>query len=126
MKNLKQWQRAHEIVTKDQLVNGIPDVATQINGYEITQRQVGDCSVLSSLAVAAHLEFKSGYKKKLISWLIYPQDTLGNPMYNQTGQYVVKLFVNGAWRAVPIDDYIPVSKQGNPIGAYSSRGKLWV
>jgi calpain-7 len=126
MKNLKQWQRAHEIVTKDQLVNGIPDVATQINGYEITQRQVGDCSVLSSLAVAAHLEFKSGYKKKLISWLIYPQDTLGNPMYNPTGQYVVKLFVNGAWRAVPIDDYIPVSKQGNPIGAYSSRGKLWV
>lgn len=104
----------------------MPDVATQINGYEITQKQVGDCSVLSSLAVAAHLEFKSGYKKKLISWLIYPQDTLGNPMYNPTGQYVVKLFVNGAWRAIPIDDYIPVSKHGNPIGAYSSRGKLWV
>ena len=87
---------------------------------------MGDCSVLSSLAVAAHLEFKSGYKKKLISWLIYPQDTLGNTMYNTTGQYVVKLFVNGAWRAIPIDDYIPVSKQGHPIGAYSSRGKLWV
>jgi hypothetical protein len=50
----------------------MPDIATEINGYEVSQRQVGDCSVLSSLAVAAHFEFKSKWTKKIVSWLIYP------------------------------------------------------
>jgi hypothetical protein len=58
------------MISSDMFRNGCPDVATDINGYEVSQRQVGDCSVLSSLAVAAHWEFKT--KRKLISWLIYP------------------------------------------------------
>lgn len=47
-------------------------------------------------------------------------------MYNPTGQYVVKLFVNGTWRGISIDDYLPVNSWGEFICAYSSRGKLWV
>lgn len=46
---------------------GRPDVATNITGYEVMQRKVGDCSVLSSLAVAAHYEFKLKHQKRLIS-----------------------------------------------------------
>ena len=104
----------------------MPDIATEINGYEVSQRQVGDCSVLSSLAVAAHFEFKSKWTKKIVSWLIYPQDTNGRPIFNPTGQYVVKLFVNGMWRGIQVDDYLPVNDWGQFICAYSSRGKLWV
>ena len=39
---------------------------------------------------------------------------------------MVKLFVNGAWRAVKIDDYLPINKSGNWLCAYSDKGKLWV
>jgi len=39
---------------------------------------------------------------------------------------VVKLFVNGTWRGVQIDDFLPVHTHGHYLCAYSSRGKLWV
>jgi calpain-7 len=39
---------------------------------------------------------------------------------------VVKLFVNGAWRSVKIDDYFPADDWGLLLCAYSSKGKLWV
>ena len=48
-------------------INGRPDVATGITGYEIMQRKIGDCSVLSSLAVAAHYELKMKYSRRVIS-----------------------------------------------------------
>jgi calpain-7 len=126
MQRLKGWQRVSELIDQRHLIDGKPDIATEINGYEVCQKQVGDCSVLSSLAVAAHYEFKHKWQKKLISWLIYPQDTKGNPIFNPTGKYVVKLFVNGAARGITVDDYFPVNQYGNFIGAYSNRGKLWV
>ena len=90
------------------------------------QKQVGDCSVLSSLAVAAHFEMKTGWQKRIITNNIFPQDTAGNPIYNPTGEYIVKLFVNGTWRGVQVDDFFPMSTNGHWLCAYSSRGKLWV
>ena len=90
------------------------------------QRKIGDCSVLSSLAVAAHYELKYKYQRRLISCQIYPQDQLGFPIYNPCGKYIVKLFINGMWRGVEIDDYLPVDEYGNFICAYSNKGKLWV
>lgn len=118
--------RPIDVADSSQFTNGMPDIATQINGFEIMQKSVGDCSVLSSLAVAAHFEMKNKYQKKLISHNIYPQDQVGNPIYNPAGQYVVKLFINGCWRGVTIDDYFPRSKYNSWSGAYSGRGKLWV
>lgn len=61
MKHFSQWVRPCEIIQKAQYVDGKPDIATKITGYEIMQRKIGDCSVLSSLAVAAHYEFKWHY-----------------------------------------------------------------
>ena len=104
----------------------MPDIATQVNGYEVMQKQVGDCSVLSALAVAAHFELKSNYTKRIITKNIFPQDNNGNPIYNPTGEYIVKMFVNGTWRSVYIDDYLPMNNNGDWLCAYSSRGKLWV
>ena len=90
------------------------------------QKQVGDCSVLSALAVAAHFELKSNWTKRIITHNIFPQDNHGNPIYNPTGEYIVKLFVNGCWRGVKIDDFLPINQQGDWLCAYSARGKLWV
>ena len=108
-------------------IDGKPDIATGIHGFEIMQKQVGDCSVLSSLAVCGHYEFKFRQQgRHLISKNIFPQDNQGNPVYNPAGHYVVKLFINGMWRAVHIDDYLPVNTNNDFLCAYSSRGKMWV
>lgn len=61
MKHFKKWARPIEIIDRKFYVQGRPDVATGITGYEIMQRKIGDCSVLSSLAVAAHYELKMKY-----------------------------------------------------------------
>lgn len=90
------------------------------------QEKVGDCSVLSSLAVTAHHEFKHHHKTRLISCNIFPQDQFGNPIYNPEGKYIVKLFLNGSWRGVEVDDYLPVNDWGTLICAYSNKSKLWV
>jgi calpain-7 len=39
---------------------------------------------------------------------------------------MVKLFVNGTWRGIFVDDYLPINSWGDYLCAYSSRGKLWV
>lgn len=67
MKNFSEWIRPIEIIDKAHYINGKIDIATSITGYEIMQRKIGDCSVLSSLAVAAHYELKFNYSKRIIS-----------------------------------------------------------
>uniref|UniRef100_A0A7S3J7Y0 Calpain catalytic domain-containing protein n=1 Tax=Euplotes harpa TaxID=151035 RepID=A0A7S3J7Y0_9SPIT len=46
-------------------------------------------------------------------------------MYNPFGQYVIRLYVNGLWRAVKIDDYFPVDGNNQLLCSYSTKGKLW-
>ena len=74
MKHFSSWVRPVEVIDRSTYINGKPDIATNITGYEIMQRKIGDCSVLSSLAVAAHYELKLKYQKRIVSCLIYPQD----------------------------------------------------
>lgn len=108
MQRLKGWYRAIDILDKKHFVGGVPDVATNITGYEIRQKKVGDCSVLCSLAVSAHHEFKQAYRQRVISCNIFPQDAKLTPIYNPEGKYIVKLYLNGSWRGVEVDDYLPV------------------
>lgn len=126
MQKLKHWFRAIDILDRSHFKNGVPVVADQITGYEIMQKSVGDCSVLCSLAVTAHHEFKHQHKIRLISSNIYPQDQYQNPIYNPEGKYIVKLYLNGSWRGVEVDDYLPVNGHGDLICAYSNKSKLWV
>jgi len=53
--------RPHEVIDKQHYVNGRINVAQGVTGYEVVQDKIGDCSVVSSLAVAAHFELKSKY-----------------------------------------------------------------
>ena len=72
MKKFSTWMRPIEFIDRKNYIDGKPDVASSITGYEVMQRKIGDCSVLSSLAVSAHYEFKFKYQKKLISCNIFP------------------------------------------------------
>ena len=39
---------------------------------------------------------------------------------------MIKMFINGVWRGVEIDDLMPVDEYGRLLTAYSNKGKLWV
>lgn len=75
----------------------------------------GICSQL--LLVGEHAKF---IPQGQFLWdLIFPQDESGTPLYNPNGKYCVKLFIQGAWRQVTVDDVVPVAQQAaQPGGAY--------
>ncbi|KAG5496158.1 hypothetical protein JKF63_02459 [Porcisia hertigi] len=48
-----------------------------------------------------------------------------HPVYNPFGKYAVKLFVDGAYRKVLVDDSLPVDVLGRPLLTTTSRRELW-
>ena len=38
MTNLREWARPKDHIPAEHWVNGMPDVATQVNGYEVMQK----------------------------------------------------------------------------------------
>jgi calpain-7 len=49
------------------------------------------------------------------------------PAFNPCGKYMVKLFFNGVWRKVVIDDYLPVSYGTSLLCTHTIHpGELWV
>jgi len=64
--------------------------------------------------------------------LIYPQGGDGMPLFNPHGKYIVKLFVQGLWRQVLIDDIVPVGTTGSPqsihagmLPSSATPGSIW-
>ncbi|KAI5687502.1 Calpain family cysteine protease [Leishmania braziliensis] len=58
--------------------------------------------------------------------LVYPHAPgTCHPVYNPFGKYAVKLFVDGAYRKVLVDDCLPVDVLGRPLLSITSRKELW-
>jgi len=97
----------------------------QVSPYTITQDLVGDCSFVSSLCVAA--QYERMFRRKLVTGIVYPQDRSGNPLFNPSGKYVVRLHVNGVPRRIVVDDRLPMSKRGHLLCARSNNhSEMWV
>lgn len=74
-----------------------------------------------SQAIAAQIAIIAEHRDSLphgrFLWeLIYPQNEDGVPLYNPHGKYSVKLYVQGKWREVLVDDVVPV---GSATGSAS-------
>ncbi|PVU99781.1 hypothetical protein BB559_000414 [Furculomyces boomerangus] len=89
-----------------------------LKGDNITQDTVTDCSFVASLIVC--IEHEIHHNTKLISNLLYPQNSNKEPIFNPSGKYIARLFINGFWRRVDIDDYVPVSQKGKLMCTYST------
>ena len=84
---------------------------SNISPYSIRQQYVTDCSFIASLCICAL--FEKRFRKRLITSIIYPQDENGIPVYNPSGKYIVKLWLNGVARSVIVDDRLPVDRHSN-------------
>lgn len=68
-------------------------------------------SIAAQMALIA--EHREMLPKGSFLWeLIHPQDSDGKPIYNPQGKYIVRLFAQGEWRQVLIDDVVPVGVAG--------------
>lgn len=56
---------------------------------------------------------------------IYPKNERGQAIYNASGQYVVRLFVLGQWRAVRVDDRMPCVEGDCILPRTQNKCELW-
>ena len=100
------------------------------NPYAIKQDCVGDCSFVCSLIIACLYELRA--RKRIVSGIIYPQDSQRSPLVNESGKYLVKLFINGVYRKVVVDDRLPCRRYPGSPGAQllcsqsTEKNELWV
>ncbi len=94
------------------------------NFQDIVQGRIGDCwlcAVLSSFANVVPFD-------RLEGLFVAPVTMGGTPMppvVSETGLYVVRLWIEGAWRYLPIDDQIPFLDD-RPIGVHAEDPReLW-
>ncbi|SPO27151.1 related to calpain-like protease PalBory [Ustilago trichophora] len=77
----------------------------QLKGSDLVQDIVTDCSFVAALEVAAEHDHLFG--GRLVTSALYPQDSQGRIQPSSSGQYHVKLHINGTPRLVTIDDHLP-------------------
>ncbi|XP_062509577.1 calpain-7-like [Corticium candelabrum] len=118
MKDFGRWARPSDICDD-------PKMIVTISSHSIRQTVVSDCSFVASLSITA--SFESKFRKQLITGCLYPQNRHGIPVYNPSGKYMVKLWINGVARKIIVDDYLPVSKYGELLCSYSQNSnEFWV
>ncbi|KAI3581362.1 hypothetical protein IWW34DRAFT_804069 [Fusarium oxysporum f. sp. albedinis] len=77
------------------------------SGCDLVQDLTTDCSVVASLCAA--MKILTG-RKSILSSILYPFDRAkGIPKVSASGKYVLKLYFNGCFRRVVIDERLPSS-----------------
>jgi calpain-15 len=81
---------------------GVPTFAPS----DVRQGAVGDCWLLSALAVVAE-------RKDLVARVVGP--AASHPAAMRRGAFIVRLFLSGRWRGVAVDPHLPVSGKSTKV-----------
>ncbi|KAK4936311.1 cysteine protease [Elasticomyces elasticus] len=125
------WKRSQDALAAIQhQANGQP---TQIestmhipDSMDLVQDLTSDCSVVASLC-AGTSRAERGHPKILRS-IVHPYDHENDRIsFSPSGKYVLKMYFDGCWRRVEIDDYLPTSKTSRVLHVIDRRhpGLLW-
>jgi calpain-7 len=127
-KSFYKYARPNEILALRQLSHRTPSMVNAITPYGIRQKCVTDCSFVASLCICA--AFERRFKKRLVTSIVYPQNSQGMPIINPNGKYMVKLWLNGVARQVVVDDHLPVDRFGNLLCSHTDTSgnalEMWV
>ncbi|KAL2124403.1 hypothetical protein VTJ04DRAFT_768 [Mycothermus thermophilus] len=104
------WRRPTELVANaDGSDEDLDQLMTARAESDLAQDLATDCSVVASLCAAARHFGPS--QDSLLASLMYPYDHKAmRPQLSKSGKYVFRMYFNGSWRRVTIDDRLPVSK----------------
>lgn len=104
------WARAPDVIPHMKIFEGI-------SPNDINQGEIGDCYFLCCLSALAERP-------------VYIERLFDTDKVNEQGVYAVWLNINGMWREIILDDYIPVRKQNNgnvrEAFSHSSSPEIWV
>ncbi|KAA6380870.1 MAG: putative cysteine proteinase [Streblomastix strix] len=115
--------------TQDNIVmfkkkNGDQNILSQNDSWNSVQQGIiGDCCFICSLIQMKMMEQK--INKPLLSDKIYPRGPDNIGIYNPYGKYHIRLFINGCYRMIEIDDLLPCFG-GIQTARSAETGELWV
>lgn len=102
--SLRSWSRPKDIWSSPRITSSVDSDA----GISLVQNQLSNCSIVASFCAAA--ERRNGSRDQL-SQIVFPHGTKDGSV-SENGKYVVKLLINGCYRRVVVDDFLPMSAQG--------------